>query len=181
MATNKRKVMLPQTMGQQGIDLIRAREDIETVIYPRLGISDAVKAKSRAIPADPVGEVIARGDAERRPDVVGAVDHRIAQAARTAAGVALPDGGSRCAGGEQSASEGQCLGPAGDAVRSGGEQRQRLPSLSPSPTLGTAGDVLFGVVLPGSGPRCDAGVHGSPLRRLNARERGCDGKYKVPF
>ncbi len=40
MATNKRKVMLPRTMGQQGIDLIKAREDIETVIYPP-GISQA--------------------------------------------------------------------------------------------------------------------------------------------
>src|ERR1700733_3586790 len=40
MATNKRKVMLPHTMGQQGIALIRAREDIETVIYPA-GISQA--------------------------------------------------------------------------------------------------------------------------------------------
>jgi D-3-phosphoglycerate dehydrogenase len=38
MATNKRKVMLPHTMGQQGIDLIKAREDIETVIY-QAGIS----------------------------------------------------------------------------------------------------------------------------------------------
>ncbi len=34
MATNKRKVMLPDTMGKQGIDLVRARADIETVIYP---------------------------------------------------------------------------------------------------------------------------------------------------
>jgi D-3-phosphoglycerate dehydrogenase / 2-oxoglutarate reductase len=34
MATNKRKVMLPHTMGQKGIDLIRSREDIEMVIYP---------------------------------------------------------------------------------------------------------------------------------------------------
>ena len=34
MATNKRKVMLPHTMGQQGIDIVRARDDIETVIYP---------------------------------------------------------------------------------------------------------------------------------------------------
>ncbi|MBN8905749.1 MAG: hydroxyacid dehydrogenase [Rhodospirillales bacterium] len=40
MATNKRKVMLPDVMGRQGIDLIRAREDIETVIYPG-GISQA--------------------------------------------------------------------------------------------------------------------------------------------
>jgi molybdate transport system substrate-binding protein len=37
---------------------------IETVVYPKLGMSDAVKAKSRAIPADPVGEVVARGDAD---------------------------------------------------------------------------------------------------------------------
>jgi molybdate transport system substrate-binding protein len=37
---------------------------IETVIYPRLGESEAVKAKSKMIPADPVGEVVARGDAE---------------------------------------------------------------------------------------------------------------------
>jgi len=34
MATNKRKVMLPHTMGQQGVSLVRAREDIDTVIYP---------------------------------------------------------------------------------------------------------------------------------------------------
>ncbi|MEA2839345.1 MAG: molybdate transport system substrate-binding protein [Methylobacteriaceae bacterium] len=37
---------------------------IETVVYPKLGVSDAVKAKSRAIPADPVGEIVARGEAE---------------------------------------------------------------------------------------------------------------------
>jgi D-3-phosphoglycerate dehydrogenase len=40
MATNKRKVMLPHTMGRQGMDLIKARDDIETVIYPA-GISQA--------------------------------------------------------------------------------------------------------------------------------------------
>ena len=34
MATNKRKVMLPHTMGQQGIDIIRVRDDIEMIIYP---------------------------------------------------------------------------------------------------------------------------------------------------
>ncbi len=34
MATNKRKVMLPHTMGQQGIDIIRARDDIDMIIYP---------------------------------------------------------------------------------------------------------------------------------------------------
>jgi len=40
MATNKRKVMLPHTMGQDGVNLIKARDDIETVIY-RAGISQA--------------------------------------------------------------------------------------------------------------------------------------------
>ncbi|PPQ29211.1 hydroxyacid dehydrogenase [Rhodopila globiformis] len=40
MATNKRKVMLPHTMGQEGVNLIRARGDIETLIYPA-GISQA--------------------------------------------------------------------------------------------------------------------------------------------
>jgi D-3-phosphoglycerate dehydrogenase len=40
MPTNKRKVMLPHTMGQQGKDIILAREDIETVIYPA-GIGQA--------------------------------------------------------------------------------------------------------------------------------------------
>ncbi len=40
MATNKRKVMLPHTMNKQGIDVIRSRDDIETVIYPA-GISQA--------------------------------------------------------------------------------------------------------------------------------------------
>jgi molybdate transport system substrate-binding protein len=37
---------------------------IQTVIYPKLGVSEAVKAKSSMIPADPVGEVVARGEAE---------------------------------------------------------------------------------------------------------------------
>ena len=34
MATNRRKVMVPNTMGQEGIALLRARDDIETVVYP---------------------------------------------------------------------------------------------------------------------------------------------------
>jgi D-3-phosphoglycerate dehydrogenase len=34
METNKYKVMLPHTMGREGIALIQAREDIETIIYP---------------------------------------------------------------------------------------------------------------------------------------------------
>jgi molybdate transport system substrate-binding protein len=37
---------------------------ISTVLYPRLGISEEIKAKSKMIPAEPVGEVVARGDAE---------------------------------------------------------------------------------------------------------------------
>jgi molybdate transport system substrate-binding protein len=37
---------------------------IETVIYKKLDVSDEIKAKSKMIPAEPVGEVIARGDAE---------------------------------------------------------------------------------------------------------------------
>lgn len=32
MATNRRKVMVPNTMGQEGIALLRARDDIETVV-----------------------------------------------------------------------------------------------------------------------------------------------------
>lgn len=36
MASNKRKVMLPHSMGQLGVDIIRARGDIETVIYHAL-------------------------------------------------------------------------------------------------------------------------------------------------
>ena len=37
---------------------------ISTVLYPRLGVSAEIKAKSKMIPAEPVGEVVARGDAE---------------------------------------------------------------------------------------------------------------------
>jgi D-3-phosphoglycerate dehydrogenase len=40
MVTNKRKVMLPHTMGKEGIALVQARGDIETIIYPA-GISQA--------------------------------------------------------------------------------------------------------------------------------------------
>src|ERR1700733_6723419 len=40
MATNKRKVMVPHTMGKQGTDIIRARDDIEMVVYPA-GIGQA--------------------------------------------------------------------------------------------------------------------------------------------
>jgi D-3-phosphoglycerate dehydrogenase len=34
MATNRRKVLVPHTMGREGIGLLQARDDIETVIYP---------------------------------------------------------------------------------------------------------------------------------------------------
>jgi D-3-phosphoglycerate dehydrogenase len=34
MASNRKKVLLPHTMGQEGVSLLRARDDIETVIYP---------------------------------------------------------------------------------------------------------------------------------------------------
>jgi molybdate transport system substrate-binding protein len=37
---------------------------IETVLFKKLDVSDAVRAKSRMIPAEPVGEIVARGDAE---------------------------------------------------------------------------------------------------------------------
>jgi len=37
---------------------------IETVLYKQLGVSEEVRAKSKMIPADPVGEIVARGDAE---------------------------------------------------------------------------------------------------------------------
>jgi molybdate transport system substrate-binding protein len=37
---------------------------ISTVIYPKLGVSEDVKRKSRMIPADPVGDVVARGEAD---------------------------------------------------------------------------------------------------------------------
>jgi len=40
MAINKHEIMLPHTMGQGGMDLMKSRDDIETVIYPT-GISQA--------------------------------------------------------------------------------------------------------------------------------------------
>jgi D-3-phosphoglycerate dehydrogenase / 2-oxoglutarate reductase len=33
MATNRRKVMVPHTMGAEGVDLLMARDDIETIAY----------------------------------------------------------------------------------------------------------------------------------------------------
>ena len=37
---------------------------LASVVFPRLGIADQVAAKSKMIPAEPVGAVVARGDAE---------------------------------------------------------------------------------------------------------------------
>jgi molybdate transport system substrate-binding protein len=37
---------------------------LSTELFPRLGIADAIREKSRMIPAEPVGQVIARGEAE---------------------------------------------------------------------------------------------------------------------
>ena len=37
---------------------------LEKVLFPRLGIADALRGKARMIPAEPVGAVVARGDAD---------------------------------------------------------------------------------------------------------------------
>ena len=37
---------------------------LSTVLFPRLGIADQIKDKSRMIPGEPVGRVVARGEAE---------------------------------------------------------------------------------------------------------------------
>jgi molybdate transport system substrate-binding protein len=37
---------------------------LQNELFPRLGIAERIKAKSRMIPAEPVGQVVARGDAE---------------------------------------------------------------------------------------------------------------------
>ena len=37
---------------------------LSTVLFPRLGIADQLKDKARMIPAEPVGKVVARGEAE---------------------------------------------------------------------------------------------------------------------
>jgi molybdate transport system substrate-binding protein len=37
---------------------------LSTDLFPRLGIADALKGKARMIPAEPVGQVVARGEAE---------------------------------------------------------------------------------------------------------------------
>ena len=37
---------------------------LSTELFPRLGMADAMREKSRMIPAEPVGKVVARGEAE---------------------------------------------------------------------------------------------------------------------
>ena len=37
---------------------------LQNELFPRLGIYDAIKAKSKMIPAEPVGQVVARGEAQ---------------------------------------------------------------------------------------------------------------------
>lgn len=39
-------------------------EYLSRVLFPRLGIADQIKGKSRMIPAEPVAQVVARGDAD---------------------------------------------------------------------------------------------------------------------
>ena len=40
MASNRKKVLVPHTMGKEGIDLLRRRDDIEVLSYPA-GIKQA--------------------------------------------------------------------------------------------------------------------------------------------
>jgi molybdate transport system substrate-binding protein len=37
---------------------------LSTVLFPKLGLSEALKDTARMVPAEPVGQVVARGDAE---------------------------------------------------------------------------------------------------------------------
>jgi molybdate transport system substrate-binding protein len=83
---------------------------IETVLYKRLDVSDEIRAKSKMIPAEPVGEVVARGEAElgfqqmselmpiKGIDVLGPIPSEIQKvtvfAAGLAAGAPEPEAGA---------------------------------------------------------------------------------------
>jgi D-3-phosphoglycerate dehydrogenase len=75
MATNRKKVLIPHTMGQEGKDVLLARDDIDTVVYsanitqaeflPRLvdvsGIAlSGTPYKQTELDASPVMQVVAR-------------------------------------------------------------------------------------------------------------------------
>ena len=74
---------------------------IESVLYKRLGVSDAIKAKSKMIPAEPVGEVVARGEAdlgfqqmsELKPikgiDIIGPIPAELQKVTAFSAGIAV--------------------------------------------------------------------------------------------
>jgi D-3-phosphoglycerate dehydrogenase / 2-oxoglutarate reductase len=75
MASNRKKVLLPHTMGKEGIDLLKRRDDIEVEIYPA-GIEQAeflpllsdaagialsgTPYRQKEMDASPVMEVVAR-------------------------------------------------------------------------------------------------------------------------
>jgi D-3-phosphoglycerate dehydrogenase len=75
MASNRKKVLLPHTMGKEGIDLLKRRDDIEVEIYPA-GVTQAeflpllsdaagvalsgTPYRQKEMDASPVMEVVAR-------------------------------------------------------------------------------------------------------------------------
>jgi len=83
---------------------------IETVLYKQLGVSEEIKAKSKMIAAEPVGEVVARGDAElgfqqmselipvKGIDIIGPIPTEIQKITVFAAGISVnakePEAGS---------------------------------------------------------------------------------------
>jgi molybdate transport system substrate-binding protein len=84
---------------------------VERELFMRLGIEDQLKPKSRAIPAEPVGEVVARGDAEigfqqisellpvRGIKVVGPIPAEVQQITVFSAGIAT--GAAEAAAGKE--------------------------------------------------------------------------------